>query len=826
MWTLFTGTAAGTAKTLQDLFTAFSSWLTTIPTIKQVVEAITGGVGQTLAALTAFFALDGAFIQRVWKALGDALGITGGLTGLVTFFNTLAGNFTDFIKSIVLAITGIANGTLADLTAFFSSTGAFLSLVVKQLMFAINGSINGTLATLTQWASGIPALTDITAAVEAAIKSIVKAITNITNGDVAALTTWFATNVLKIDSDLPAVNLIGQLPAKILGLIPVSSLTDQAVNLLTDPTFLVVDSVSNTDGWSWDGTQTATGTGGSAKVVCDGYTKQLMNRTHFDVVPGNVLNLSAKIKTSGMTGTGWKVTLSAIEFHDNAMGVTTQVAARTTEAGPWTTISGDFTVPLGTTSMQFRLGVENANTGTVWFDDLDCHKTGLLKQDLVDNLNTTWENVYSGVFGGSGTGRRWPDAVTALSSVSSKTNTASATADTSLANILQTWNKQWESVFGGGAATGKTVEDFSTASGAVRATAATAYSTATTASTTAGTAQSTANSAASTASTAQSTASTANGTANAAQSNVVNTWNTQWETVYGGQATGKTLADYRTASGAVVSTASTAYTNANTAQGTANTANNNANAATSTANTANTTAGTANTNVLQTWLNLYGQYSQTAKIRQQTVPNLPGSIIDSGSVNALYIPGLDASKLTTGNVNINRIPTSEVGAVTNPKAGSGAQISRRNTDNVNSAANRQIFPAGFFDTQDRSGTNIVTTLSEGKFRVTEAGWYIVELSFRLNPTITFGFSVAPLLYKGIDSTQSAYKVGNDAIMGTWGFGQVGNRYAQSTWIVYLNAQEVVRAGYDAIGTAVNIFDADSSGVETYFSISMMNKTFG
>ena len=295
---------------------------------------------------------------------------------------------------------------------------------------------------------------------------------------------------------------------------------------------------------------------------------------------------------------------------------------------------------------------------------------------------------------------------------------------------------------------------------------ANAKSTANSANANAAAAQTTANSANTNASNAYSTASTANSTASTANS----TANTAWYAANGAQ-----------------SSANTAQTSANTAQSTANTANSAASSATSVANTASSNASTA----------LGAANGVNSRLYGTTAPG------GGAKVQPTALP------LTT------ILPTS----------GSGAQISRRNTVNVNASPGRIVFPTGFFDYQDQYSTNITTTLSEGKFTVTEAGWYMVELSFRLNPAISFGFCVAPLLFKGTASSQAAYKIGDDAIMGTWGYGSTGNRYAHSSWIVYLNAGEAVRAGFDAVGTAVDLFDADASGIETYFSISMMNKSF-
>jgi hypothetical protein len=54
---------------------------------------------------------------------------------------------------------------------------------------------------------------------------------------------------------------------------------------------------------------------------------------------------------------------------------------------------------------------------------------------------------------------------------------------------------------------------------------------------------------------------------------------------------------------------------------------------------------------------------------------------------------------------------------------------------------------------------------------------------------------------------------------------LGSRFAQSTFIVYLPAGGAVKAGYNGRGAANDLFGQDADGTQTYFSISMLNKTF-
>lgn len=127
------------------------------------------------------------------------------------------------------------------------------------------------------------------------------------------------------------------------------------------------------------------------------------------------------------------------------------------------------------------------------------------------------------------------------------------------------------------------------------------------------------------------------------------TWNNMWGAIFGGNPTGKTAADLKTAAQSVNSTATTASANAstgianaaaaqstaNTAQSTATTAQSTANTANSTANTANTNATTANTNLQTTWNGLTtGLSNQTTEQTNTTTTSVAQTSKQLAAANA------------------------------------------------------------------------------------------------------------------------------------------------------------------------------------------------
>lgn len=214
-------------------------------------------------------------------------------------------------------------------------------------------------------------------------------------------------------------------------------------------------------------------------------------------------------------------------------------------------------------------------------------------------------------------------------------------------------------------------------------------------------------------------------------------------------------------------------------------------------------------------------------ITNAKINDLSGSKINAGSVAADYIAALDGSKIQSGTVNVTRLPTTTIGAQLLPSSTAGAQISRTSTTNKNAISGRNIFENDFFDTEDVTSPN-VEIINGNQFKVTAKGWYQVEISVRLNPALGFAWGLCPLLYRTRQSSPYdlvPYKSGTDSFA-VWLLGAYYcSRYAQSTWSVYLPAGHSVAAGYDCSGASVNLFDADTTGIETYFSIVLLNKDY-
>ena len=159
-------------------------------------------------------------------------------------------------------------------------------------------------------------------------------------------------------------------------------------------------------------------------------------------------------------------------------------------------------------------------------------------------------------------------------------------------------------------------------------------------------------------------------------------------------------------------------------------------------------------------------------------------------------------------------------------------MSRRNTTTkIQASTGNSKFISSFYDSVDQISTDIVASASTGRFTVTYAGYYIIEVGFTTNASVPGAgfFNVAPAVYKSGSNTP--FKVGADAL-GSYGTVPVVNatfgnyaRSAHSTFIVYLTAGAYVEAGYVNFGASNNnFFEGDTNGNSTFFSIAMLNRT--
>jgi hypothetical protein len=186
--------------------------------------------------------------------------------------------------------------------------------------------------------------------------------------------------------------LFGLIPSELLSLIPINIIGTPQSQPMVAGTFPDAASVSGAGLWQWDSsiTHSVDGTG-SMKVTADG-TMKAARGAAIPVNDGQRITPSMFAKWTGYVGAGATVQLQVIRFSGTLaapveVGTTTVASITPTAgAGGWTELTGNYTIPSGTTHIRTRIVVTSgATAGTLYFDD----GTYELSSNFVENL-TSW----------------------------------------------------------------------------------------------------------------------------------------------------------------------------------------------------------------------------------------------------------------------------------------------------------------------------------------------------------------------------------------------------------------------------------------------------
>jgi hypothetical protein len=740
--------------------------------IMQTVEAFTEWLNETFGPLNTIInqlldVLQGNVVTPInetiqnvidWVSTLGADSLPAILAQFETFLNGITNleTWLGVFKQVVDFFLGITNRTTwLPILKNLVDTFVTLSTTVGANLWTVLGGVITTFSTL---------LTAVGTTVWTLITEIIEFFDGVFTG-AGSVNTWF-NNVLTNLSKLPAWKLYGSIPAAVMGVLNIGHLTTDPVNLILNPDFADLDTVSPVEGWSWDGTTNATGTGGSAKIVLDGFNKELNHQTAVLVAPGDKMTATAQFKSSGVTGTGWKAAITVMEYRNGAIATPVELASRTTNSAGWVTLAGDYLVPANVTSVVFRLVVEGATGGTAWFDNLSFHKSGILEQGWVENLPNTWENMWSGQFGdGTGVGKTWADMGNTIRSGRDKTTLAQQAGDGAQGNVQTTWNGLYDAFGYSTGSVGITPALLNGRGAALRDVAATGVTNA---------------------GIAVGAASVADGKAVAAAGAAATA---------DGKAVDVATGIRRTVGGEPGTTGVPA------------------------------SAGTYLSNLIT---KMYGSGA-----------SVPQTYINNAALNEIpttkLLGNISGANITTSTIPVGALAPATIPAIgtalgTAITTGSGAKMSRTNTaTKVTAGTGDNWFSAFFVNAggsiqQDQISSDITVT-SNGRYTVTHAGYYIVELGFTVNaakPAAGY-FNVAPAIF--LNGSSTPHKVGSDA-MGSFG-GGLGNcaRTAHATFIVYLAAGGTVTAGYRNYGASNgSFFEGDANGNSTYFSIAMLNRT--
>lgn len=315
-----------------------------LATITGIVEAITGSLGD-LGDLGTFFTSFFGILS------GGAFGGTGDPLSFITdFFSGIP-----ILGDLIEAITGSVGG-LGDLTSFFTD------------FFGIFGGAGGLGEAGTFFTSLLSILGDPS--------GLLTGFPDL--GDLNSIPILGPLIGGLIDGGQPlnVLNLFGQIPQSLFGLIPASSIGGNSPNLLNNGPFDGSISMDGSGIWTWDATD-GHSSNGCATTTANSTLKALLSNA-VDVQEGQELDPSVWAKTVSYTGTSTPIRLAVRTYLDGAQVSTANVqSVAGSGLTSWTQLSGTYTVPAGVDQVRIRLVVDTTATGgTVKFDDATLTKPG------------------------------------------------------------------------------------------------------------------------------------------------------------------------------------------------------------------------------------------------------------------------------------------------------------------------------------------------------------------------------------------------------------------------------------------------------------------
>lgn len=398
-------TALGVDETFRtafgDVMAALGNWFGSFEDLLMAIQNFVIGL------ICSPQSLIGGPFALIWSVVTSCLGafdptIVGRLANpvldvLAPWLEALA-SFINWGANLLESIAGNLDGFSTDVQTLFNFAGMFNSIEGFFSTLA-EGAIGGAMGLLGAAVGGTEFFLNIFAGIPI-IGDIVKAITGILDGGYRELSMFFGN---------------------LFNVIPVGAISKAQPNLLPDSAFKPDALDEPCDDWSIDLADNRTGDGvgkgtGSLRLICDGHSHAIrsgVDRYDFvKVAEGQQLTASIAIKAAGYNGNGATVVLQIVPFVDSQPDSPITISSYAPSGSdvlswPGHTISGTYTVPGGVTGVQLRILVtEDAQAGTLHFDDASLKQTGLISQDHVEGLGTAIggivgriQNVINVIFG-------------------------------------------------------------------------------------------------------------------------------------------------------------------------------------------------------------------------------------------------------------------------------------------------------------------------------------------------------------------------------------------------------------------------------------------
>jgi hypothetical protein len=600
-----------------------------------------------------------------------------------------------------------------------------------------------------------------------------------------------------------------------LPVIPVSNIGSAFANLLVGGSFDSAVTLDPDGQFVWD--SVGRDKPGSAKAVADGTTKVLHSNT-INVTANQTFDFDGYVQWSGVTaGGGPAFQISVVPYLAGVTGtavVLDSITSPGTSAG-WQHLQGSYAVPSsGVDAIRVRISVTtNVTAGSVWFDDLEAVKTGLLSGGLVkgivdtinDELQNTWNSLTGGLSGlnvltGNATAVDVNGQLIATAEAIARNAAAVAALQTTANSNANSGNSAFVN-FATRANSGSLGSDFSqTYSGSGTGTLGIS--------------------------------------GGMAAWQVVNNNERTCVAVYNAK---ETMTDYQRVGAAYASIPSKwfwtvpAYNYLYGRMNAAGTSYVYARLESGFAEIGCVVAGVKTVFASNAGFTFQSGMAYWLECGQTGGANIIKLLDSNGNALISYTDSAAVSQVGSGYrytgfggyAFANGLAHTEPGRVMafsmsdntpQPIIGSGFRRYRSSTSGVGMSDGANLIPGSFFDTADINTGEYTYDHSTNKITVTKAGWYGVSLSVKFDTYLNNGLAgiiITPLLYK--NSFIAEWGTQSFGVAGGYG----GSSSLSSTWIVYCNAGDYLQPGYDAEHDPASDM-IGGGGSETYWKVSLLN----
>jgi hypothetical protein len=153
------------------------------------------------------------------------------------------------------------------------------------------------------------------------------------------------------------------------------------------------------------------------------------------------------------------------------------------------------------------------------------------------------------------------------------------------------------------------------------------------------------------------------------------------------------------------------------------------------------------------------------------------------------------------------------------QVGSGWRQYRTSTTTGTVSTGNNLFSAGWFDTLQYATPDVTYNLAANSVTVSIAGWY--EICVNVNTANgMIGIGAGGVMSAAIFRNGSCVQISG----GTTSNINSGMQNASGTFVIYLNANDVIQPGYSSTWSAGSVLVGEATGIKAYWSGALLNRS--